>query len=63
MKKRLTRCLGLVFVASLLAACDENISEPWLSDYQAETLEKERKRSDQQEQELRQRLERYGHGA
>lgn len=60
MKQRLAACLGIIFLVSTLAACEE-ISEPWLSEYQAENLENERKRSEDQKQELRQRLERVGH--
>lgn len=59
MKQRLAACLGIVVLASGLAAC-EPISEPWLSEYQAETLADERNRSEEQKQVLRQRLERYG---
>ncbi len=42
-----------------LAACDP-ISEPWVAGGQAETLADERTRGEAQQDELRDRLDRYG---
>lgn len=62
MRRHIAACLGALFLVSALSAC-EPISEPWLSEYQSETLEDERSRSEDQKQVLRQRLSRYGEGA
>lgn len=51
---------ALAVLAALLFAGCEPISEPWVSGRQAEALENERTRTDEQKQALRERLQRYG---
>lgn len=46
-------------VVLLVAGC-EPISEPWVSGEQAELLDQERTRSDEQKNALRERLRKYG---
>lgn len=59
--KRLARnTLVALAAALLLAGCSGDISEPWVSGDQATALQAERTRTDEQQKELRARLERYG---
>lgn len=59
MKYRLAAFSGIAVLVLSVTAC-EPISEPWLTEYQAETLDDELDRSEEQKQVLRQRLDRYG---
>lgn len=57
--RKLNLWMAAVLIALVLAGC-ERISEPWVSGSQAEALEDERVRTDDQKRDLRARLERAG---
>jgi len=59
MQRNDLRWAAAALAVTLLAGCSGSISEPWVSGTQAEALESERMRSDDQKQVLRARLERY----
>lgn len=58
MRRAISGVIGAVALI-VLVGC-EPISEPWVPGKQAERLEKERTRTDEQKQALRQRLNNYG---
>lgn len=59
MTHHLLRGAVIGFAMIILAGCSGSISEPWVSGSWAETLESERTRTAEQQQELRARLEKY----
>lgn len=57
--KRTIAALVLCAATAILSGCYGQISEPWVSGQQAETLEAERARTTDQRRELAHRLQRY----
>lgn len=58
MRRAISGFIGAVVLGALVGC--EPISEPWVSGAEAERLEDERTRTEEQQQALRQRLNNYG---